>query len=436
MKQLLVLVGVQGSGKTTALNKMTLGEVLKPSTSRAKRFPAEDEYHFENAWDVTKMAWSIKRGTTDYGMSNAELNRIVSVGLTVFDPANLDVLARSSVQTAFEVITVGLDTIATVAEQNARVQNDVNRSMTGADFDTQQAVVRSCDVVLKGDAQTVAAALHELIAILSGRGGVLTEDTISRLIAAGTLLTDTVATNIEPASYDLRLADTYWCQGDYHTLDAQKPVATIPPYSFVFVQALETAVLPSFIVASFDIRVSTFFQGVVLSNGPQVDPGYRGGLFCMLYNASDTAIGINRQDHFATVQFQTTATNSAGYKAHHQNKKGFTDFIDGTAAKRPGGQILERVQVVADSVDKKFSDLRNAHWAIMAVFIAVALWLSDKAVDKIGDSVVKAQAENDEKVSAAIVRVDAAIERLNAATANSHAKRTLAVAPSSSAASR
>ena len=49
MKNLLVLVGIQGAGKTTVLKRFVSGTVLRPSTTRPRRSPTEDEYHFEQA---------------------------------------------------------------------------------------------------------------------------------------------------------------------------------------------------------------------------------------------------------------------------------------------------------------------------------------------------------------------------------------------------
>lgn len=389
MRKLIVLVGMQGAGKTTVLNRFQGGRVLKPSTERPPRFHGEDEYHFETAWAPADFAWTIMRGKIRYGMRWSELHAIEHLGITVFDPLMLDVLKNSPASLEFEIITVGLDTLSSVAEQNLRVGNDSERFIQQSDFDRQRDAITKCDVVLRGDEGVVVSAVEAVASILAGRGGVLSAESIKPLIAAGSLLDDADVGNVEPASYDLRICDRYWCQGRYHTLTAENPVLEIPPYSFALVQAREQARLPRFIVATFDIRVSLFFSGVILSNGPQVDPGYSGALFCMLHNASGTPVGINRNDHFSSIQFQTLATPSKGYVAHYQNKKDFHDFLSGSDSIKPGGKIYEHVNSIGDNLKSEFKSLR---WNVFAVTVSVVaiisgigVWLVDKAVNEAAD---------------------------------------------------
>lgn len=423
MKKLLVLVGVRGAGKTTVVESFKGGRVLKPSTTRKKRFDAESEYHFEESWNPEEFAWTITFGGNNYGMRWSELREIPNLGLTVFEPSSLQTLHGSNVNKEFEVITIGIDTISSLADQHARVGEDVNRRMDQASFDKQLAIVRSCDVVLAGPASVILDAVEELAAIIGGRGGVLSAKSIAVLMRAGTLLDKSDSSNIESASYDLRIADQYWCQGKYHTLTADNPIATIPPYSFALVQAQELARLPRFVVASFDIRVSLFFSGVVLSNGPQVDPGYSGALFCMLHNASGTEIGINRGSHFATIQFQTTATNSAGYDSQYQNKKGFSDFLDGSSAKKPGGQIYEKFTELSEKLNKDHADfkkdLRTETLAVAAVLAgivavgtAVGVWVVDKANTSMEATMTRAKEATEKSQQ----QIEEALQKLNSLT--------------------
>jgi deoxycytidine triphosphate deaminase len=424
MKKLLVLVGMQGAGKTTVLNRFRGGSVLKPSTMRKPRFAEENEYHFETVWNTPDFAWTIIRGQTNYGMRWSELRAVDQVGLTVFDPTTLNTLRASPAAEEFEIVTIGLDTISTVSEQHSRVAHDANRLVQQAEFDTQLDAIKNCDVVLRGDENTVINAVEAVASILGGRGGVLSAESIKPLILAGTLLSDSDTANIESASYDLRIYDTYWCQGKYHTLTAENPVLTIPPYSFALVQAREQARLPRFIAATFDIRVSLFFSGVILSNGPQVDPGYSGALFCMLHNASGSDVGINRDDHFSSIQFQTLATTSTGYNAQYQNKKGFKDFLAGSDSKKPGGQIYEHVNAIGENLKKEFKELRTnvmmVTLAVLAIFAglfgAIGSWLVDKAItaaaDKTTSTMEAAATDASAKLASTQKQIDEALAKL------------------------
>ena len=359
MRKLLVLVGLQGAGKTTALQNVKNFKVLRPSTSRAQR-PNEspNDYHFETAWESSLMAWEITFGTSKYGMRLSELAAVIDVGITVFEPGNINTLETVKPNLDFEVITIGVDTLSTLSDQHSRVNNDASRKILNQqEFERQHTAVLECDVVLSGNENVIADGVEAIIRSVTGRGGLIDSDTIKKFIAAGALLTNAKPSQIETASYDLTLADKYWCQGQYIEVNNNE-VVRIPAYSFVFVTAQEEACLPRFISGSFDLTVSMFFDGIILSNGPQVDPGYRGALFCMLYNTTDATVALNRGLKFATMQFCTTIRVSPGYSGQYQSKSTFQDFVSGRVAISPGGKILERLTAVEQGLEGKHETLR------------------------------------------------------------------------------
>ena len=191
---------------------------------------------------------------------------------------------------------------------------------------------------------------------------------LERFIKADILLENALE-KYQPASYDLRLGDDVWCQGRFSTLDNTNPVLKIPAYSYAIVTAMEKANLPCFASARFDLKNSLFFRGVILSNGPQVDPGYRGALFCMLYNGSDKPVGIKHGDHFATIEFITTTGVSLGYRDIYQGKTRLSDFIPADAAVSEGGKILERTESKIKEIEAEWKGFRNN----VLTFIAIAL---------------------------------------------------------------
>lgn len=377
-KKLIVLVGMQGSGKSTLLNNIKTAKVLKPSTERSRRENESDEYYFESRWEDNSYAWEIARGNTRYGMRQTELDSEFLTAITVFDPSNIEILISKIEKIPYEVITVGIDTLETIEDQHARVNNDSKRLVADSKiFLKEKKAVQNCDVVIKGDAQTLLNAFESVIDIINGRGGRLHDEAIKNLIAANCLLENGDENLIQTASYDLSLGDKYWCQGKYITLDDKNTTAEIPPYSYILVQAKEMANLPRFIAADFDTTVSLFLNGIILSNGPQVDPGYKGALFCMLYNASHTRMGITRGKHFATIQFTTTTKVATGYRDKYQNKKQFQDFLDGKVSVSPGGQIFEELDKVEKRVKGEVVLWRTAlitmNIGAMAALIAIVI---------------------------------------------------------------
>lgn len=400
MKTLFVLVGIQGAGKSTVLKilKNKGFTILEPSTTRTPRDPSDTEYHFvtDQDWGNETYAWEIQRANTKYGMRRSELENYNSC-ITVFDPKHLSVLHQAADTIKHEIITIGLNTISSIGEQNQRVTRDPNRIIRDqSDFEAQLQAVCSSDIVISGDHNTLFNAIKSVISIISSRGGVLNKEIITKFIEANTLLLKAKPHKVQTASYDLHLADTYWCQGKFQTLDNHNNhKLIIPPYSYVLVQAQEEANLPRFISGSFDLKVSMFFNGLILSNGPQVDPGYKGALFCMLYNANDEPFTLKRGASFATIQFFITSTISEGYKGKYQNKVDFIDFINQKGLEPKGGKILERLDTLNNDLAPKISTYQNIFWALVAIVLSISagLWSMLYSVYSTADSKVSAAEE-------------------------------------------
>lgn len=211
------------------------------------------------------------------------------------------------------------------------------------------------------------------------------------------------------------MADIYWCQGKFQTLDNyNNHKLIIPPYSYVLVQAQEEANLPKFISGSFDLKVSMFFNGLILSNGPQVDPGYKGALFCMLYNANDEPFTLKRGSSFATIQFFITSTISEGYKGPYQNKVDFMDFIKQKGLEPKGGKILERLDNLNNNLAPKISTYQTIFWAIAAIVLGVSAWLWSMlySVYSTADSKVSAAEENLKKFEVQLKKANTDLEKL------------------------
>ncbi len=389
MKTIVVLTGAAGAGKTTitrALEASGAVAVLKPFTTRPRRGEDEREYHFvERRPAAARTAWAIEHGGNNYGMLNSELDRIEpgKIGLTVFAPMQLDHLER--VRTGrpdFEVVIIGLDTIADVAEQAVRVQGAQPRLQSKDELETIRDRLTTLDVTLTGSEAQVTKAVEAICIILSSRGGLITKEFLSPLIAAGTLLTSADQAAIESASYDLRVGNEAWC-GGFIDLDAQNSIFEIPPYSYAIVKARETAILPSFVIGQFDLKVSHFLSGVILSNGPQVDPGYRGDLFCMLFNGSSTPRPIRMDDHFATIQFVTTVKVGEPYRGIYKISEKLRRTIPPEAAVGPGGAIFSKVasdiaaakQEIRSEIPKdRFGLYLSLIGLLAAISVTIAMW--------------------------------------------------------------
>jgi deoxycytidine triphosphate deaminase len=371
---LIVLIGVRGAGKTTLQSSLQQRgvRILQPSTTRGKRGRHDREYDFVKTWDESLYAWKIPVGSNTYGMRSSELaNAANEVCVTVFEPTQMHVFEGKRSAFPFETLTVGLDTISDLTEQHNRVGSDETRQMDSKAFTAAREAVASCDIVLGGDADTILSAVETCLSIIGSRGGLLTKEQLSPLMASGAILHDADLNNLRSASYDLRVGDEIWCQGQLIKLDAAAPRFSIPPYSYAIVSAREIAKLPPFIVGRFDLKVSFFFEGIILSNGPQVDPGYKGALFCMLYNGSGKPKLITRDKQFATMDFTTTTRITEGYKQKYQFQERMERFMTDDAITGHGGAIVELIDAKISVVDGKVGSLQKSFWAIAAAILVV-----------------------------------------------------------------
>jgi deoxycytidine triphosphate deaminase/guanylate kinase len=413
MKRIVALIGVRGAGKSTLLR--ALAEVphvhtLQPTTDRPAR-DEKEEYDFVAKFPRRDaMAWQITVGEHSYGVRNSKVKEIPDgwCGVTVFDPGNLGVLEKFRREWSGEVVTIGLDTITTLNEQRARVGNDESRQMSAADFESQLEQVRKADIVLRGNATTVLNATKAVCELLVSRGGLVGKNWLVPLIAAEALLDGANENSIEPASYDLRLGSEVWCQGERYQLTEEKPFFRIPPYSYAIVKAEETAKLPCFMAGRFDLKVSLFFKGVLLSNGPQVDPGYHGALFCMLFNGRDVNTDLKMGEHFATLEFCTLGSRIEGYAGQYQAKERLNQFQAPETGAGPGGNIVGRVNALEKEARSRLIAVALLVAGLIAAPSALHVWLISSLNDRA--NVILNQVESDAKRDISTIVTDLPLE--------------------------
>jgi len=151
-------------------------------------------------------------------------------------------------------------------------------------------------------------------------GGVLPKRIIILMIESDMLLINAELDNVSGASYDLTIGDEYYHAGKIKLLSEKEPFLLIEPYDYVIVTSKEKVNFPNDIVGRFDVSISLFCQGIILSNGPQIDPGFRGRLYCLLFNTSNTAILLKRGQHYTTIEFNKLFEPTVPYMGKYQDK--------------------------------------------------------------------------------------------------------------------
>jgi len=144
------------------------------------------------------------------------------------------------------------------------------------------------------------------------QGAVLLSDEIERYSTRekNPLIDPFDRNNLKPARYKLSLGEDCRVGDKEYWLSDDNPDLVIEPYELAVVSTYESLNLPSFLIGRWDLKVKRVYEGLLWVGGPQVDPGYRGKLFCPLYNLSDKAIKLRYKETIATIDFiKTTPWN-------------------------------------------------------------------------------------------------------------------------------
>lgn len=209
-------------------------------------------------------------------------------------------------------------------------------------------------------------------------GGVLPERIIRLMIDCGMLL-DNVdefmrENNIQGASYDLSLGDEYYSGGKIKKMTDREPFLLIEPYDYAIVTSKEDANFPRDISGRFDLKVSLFCQGVILSNGPQVDPGFKGKLFCLLFNTSNTPVVLKRGQHYATLEFHKLIEPTTPYKGKYQGEHEIISYLPSNTLRGAISELkkeLEKVEAESRKLQTIVLGTIGAVLTILALLLAL-----------------------------------------------------------------
>jgi deoxycytidine triphosphate deaminase len=231
-----------------------------------------------------------------------------------------------------------------------------------------------CHYVIENHDLNTSVSLLTWLWDNSHNGGILSDRIIRLMFGCRMLLDNVRDENISGASYDLSLGDEYFYGGSIHQLSDRDPILLIEPYDYAIVTSDESSNLPNDVCARFDLSVSLFCQGIILSNGPQIDPGFKGPLFCLLFNTSSSPVLLKRRQHYATLEFHKMMEPTYSYRGQYQAKS-LLHYLPSNAARGAINELKKELE----QVRKESQQLQNTTWAILALILAlVAVWLTLK----------------------------------------------------------
>ena len=388
MYDALVITGTSGAGKTTVASCLVRRNaafvVVQAVTTRGRRgddSEAQYEYveveRFEELRDAGELLISTTYREQCYGIRRSAFEGVRRAGCTpvlVITPQAAEkVIGDDPFGGAdWRPFVVFIDEEDGVLDERVKGRGgQADEREPGRRYSDRKSGACAMYTVRAGAPDEVSGLIAALW-MTRDRSGILPRSLIERLLACGTLLQRAEGSRVSGASYDLSLGDEYYYGGRIRKLSESDPILLLAPYDYVIVTSHEVADFPREITGRFDLTVSLFCQGVILSNGPQVDPGFRGPLFCLLFNTSSSPVLLKRRQHYASIEFHKMLWPTAGYAGFYQ-KKTLIDYLPANAAR---GAISE-LKTELEEVRRESRSLQTTTWAILSLVLAlVAVFVS------------------------------------------------------------
>ena len=360
----IILTGPKGAGKTEIANQLVANsdfQIVQAITTREAR-PSGDEY-YDFVSDVEFDIW--KRGGQllvcdeylgkKYGIRIKSLEDIIEnkkIPLLIITPKSVKTLNETEFNEqkhhflSFFLYAQNDELKERLKQRDSYIQPEVLRQITADCAYRDEGIYQLQNIEID-----VTSNLIHILWENRNAMGMVPERIIKALIEGGTLLKNADVQNVNGSSYDLSLGDQYWQNGKKQTLDEDNGFIQLKRGDFVIVSSKEIAELPNDIAARFDLTVGLFCRGVILSNGPQVDPGFRGRLICSLFNLSNSTFDLKRDQHYSTLEFIKLSEPTTAYKGKYQGKEDIIDYL-------PTSSDPSTIIKIWDEIDK----LKKAKW--------------------------------------------------------------------------
>lgn len=199
--------------------------------------------------------------------------------------------------------------------------------------------------------------------------------------------------HIRTAGYDLRLGAQYYIHsgqdGEHEgvrikTLSPNAPNLVIPPNGVVVVAAREELWFDTWIVGHLSLKMDLLLKGLIMASQSQIDAGYKGRIFALLYNLSTENVSISLGDPFLRLELVRLPTEAIEYDGDYQQRT-LSDVL-----RRPLNSSLrdteEQIRRTSRSVDERVGAVRRFGWvgvstlvvSVIFGFVPVTLSLSDR----------------------------------------------------------
>ena len=207
--------------------------------------------------------------------------------------------------------------------------------------------------------------------------GVLLSDQIAYYACHHQLIDPFAPCDLRPAGYCLHVGDEFMIAGQRYNFEKQKlHDITIEPYEVAVIKIKEKVCLPRFLIGRWDIKVGLAYRGLMWVGGAQVDPGFKGHLYCPIYNLSNKPFRLKQGDELAVIDFVKTTPfrEDAKYTKEFETEKNANrDFYDYRADQLESALIkqaddIEDVKAQANSVDTRVTWFTTIVVSLLGLF--------------------------------------------------------------------
>lgn len=194
--------------------------------------------------------------------------------------------------------------------------------------------------------------------------GVLLSDQIAYYARVHKMIHPFSKTALRPAGYCLHVGDEFMIAGQRYVFKDQRLTdLTIQPYEVAIIKIQERVCIPQFLIGRWNIKVSLAYRGLMWVGGAQVDPGFKGNLYCPIYNLSDRPVRLRQGEELAVIDFvkATAFRPKDEYTVEFETEKhAYRDFYDYDADQLESALIkhaddIEDVKTQARSVDTRMT---------------------------------------------------------------------------------
>ena len=375
----IILTGTSGSGKTTIAkelqNENSKYEYIRAITTRSAREDDNGHYLYISDQEFEERQHTFFTYTSyrnaKYAYSSMDILKSQSKGhfpILVVSPESFAILKKSGklnigkdnynheCYISFFIDSIDDELNKRLINRDGRIDQKKEKNRRNSDREYSDIP----DYIVQNHNLSDTVGIIKRLVELYGISAKLSEIDIGLYIRNGMLVCDADKNNIKGASYDLRLGDEIYSSGEIKKLENQNLRLTIAPYDYALVSSKEEISLPKDVVAHFGLTVGLFCQGIILSNGQQVDPGFRGKLFCLLFNTSNQPVTIKRGAHYATIEFTKMNELASKYKGKYQGKEDIIDVL-------PDNTMLGGLSELKSEIEELKLESRN----MQSVYISV-----------------------------------------------------------------